>query len=82
MARYKVNSPWRIEDEYGFGVETQSADIVDIRTGDEYSDSAWRVLVDDKPHRGKGGTHPYFGESAWSNAQRLARDIALDRRYS
>lgn len=88
MARYKVNSQWspalQNADVYApFTIE--EAHIVDTQTGQEYFYGARRVVDTrtGKPAKtGKGGTVPFFGESAWSDAERLASDLALKVRYA
>ena len=82
MSRYKVSSPWTIDDESYAPFVVESADIVDTRNGDVFRDGAIRVVVAGKPAlRGKGGTVPFYGECAWSDARRLAGDLALAERY-
>lgn len=85
-SRYAVVSPW---SPVAFsvvveGFEIQEADVQDTRTGRVYSGDARRVVRTDtgKPAvRGKGGSVPFIGESAWSNAERLFHDLALAKRY-
>lgn len=83
--RYKVHGAWLAEQETGysaqFGVGVEVADCIDTRTGTVYREGAFRVLVDGKPVKGKGGTHPFMGETAWMDAERLASDICVERRY-
>jgi len=79
MSRYKAEGTWDVE--HGFPVagtvQVQSADARDTKTGDIFRQGAFRVLVDDRPVKGKGGTVPFYGESAWSDAQRLAGDLSM-----
>lgn len=59
----------------------QSADIVDNVTGTRYTDGAMRVVRNGKPVvRGKGGTVPFLGESAWADARRLFDDVVFAAR--
>lgn len=87
MNRYKIQGEWSEDSRIGIFV-IQSADIIDVKTGHQYREGAFRVMrkVQDgigpitlKPaKKGKGGTVPFFGETAWSDAERLARDLALE----
>lgn len=82
-SRYKVTGPWGSDKQVGSFL-IQSADITDQHNGDRYRDGAFRVVNvgDGKPAvKGKGGTVPFYGESAWSAAERLAGDLALAERY-
>lgn len=89
MSRYKVCSPWSVDptvrggeydDDKGIHVvEVENADAQDTKTGDVYREGAFRVTVDGKPVRGKGGSTPFYGEMAWSDAQRLAYDLVVGR---
>lgn len=78
MGRYRVAGEWSVDNELsrpGFWVEV--ADAHDTVTGVTYIGGAYRVTDrNNKPaKRGKGGTIPFFGESAWSDAERLASDL-------
>lgn len=68
-------------------VAVQVADITDQTNGRVYSNGAYRVVkasnADGSPipvaalkpiKAGKGGTVPFYGESAWSDAARLFHD--------
>jgi len=82
-SRYKVTGPWGSDQMIGSFL-IQSADITDQHNGDRYTDGAFRVVrvSDGKPAiKGKGGTVPFFGESAWSAAERLAGDLDMAERY-
>jgi hypothetical protein len=88
MARYKVSSPWTFSNISFGDFHVQEADITDTKTGDVFRDGASRVVdcshPDERLHRavkGKGGTTPFFGESAWSDAQRLASDLYYKREF-
>jgi hypothetical protein len=85
MSRYKAQGPWSVDKDLGWGVIIESADALDTRTGIVYGEGAMRVRVNGKAPRGKGGTVPFYGETAWSDAQRLAEDLRLvemnERRY-
>lgn len=83
MSRYKVTSGWSASSRFGrFTVET--ADTRDTKGGYEYSEGAYRVVDENgKPaKRGKGGTVPFYGELAWCDAERLARDLAFADRFA
>lgn len=81
MARYKVHGSWTLDSTFG-PFDVQSADVLDTRTGDVFREGAFRVTLDGTPaKRGKGGTVPFFGETAWCYAERLASDLALADRY-
>jgi len=80
--RYKVQGSWVNDaDIFGESVVVQYADLLDTRNGDIFRQGAFRVLVDGKPVKGKGGSIPFFGETAWSDAERLARDLYFAARY-
>lgn len=75
-------SSWDDEARFGEFV-TQSAMIKDTATGRTYVEGAFRVVKNGKPVKtGKGGTVPFYGESAWCDAERLARDLALAEEYA
>ena len=81
MTRYKTITPWEPATDRpelaAFDIEIQSADIIDTRTGHTYTEGAYRVistLTGKGIRRGKGGTVPFHGETAWSDAERLAYD--------
>lgn len=88
MSRYKVSSDWSPalqSREFYAPFLIEEAHIVDTRTGQEFVCGARRVVDTrtGKPAKtGKGGTVPFFGESAWSDAERLASDLALKVRYA
>lgn len=70
-------------DETGETVTTtfaiQTADIKDTKASYDatYRRGAHRVVKNGKAIRGKGGTTPFIGESAWSAACRLFDDLVL-----
>lgn len=83
MSRYKVVSEWSMDSTYPEGIEVQSATIEDTKNGQQYREGAFRVLRNGKPVKtGKGGTVPFYGESAWSAAERLAMDTWFAVRFS
>lgn len=85
MSRYTPNSPWTIDQHAEIDdvrVTIESADALDKQSGTTYREGAFRVLVGGKPVKGKGGTVPFYGESAWSAADRLFSDITLKLRYA
>lgn len=82
--RHIVSSAWTADSLFGSFL-VQEADITDPRTGIVYTYGAKRVVDTrtGKPAvRGKGGTVPFMGETAWMDAERLASDLALKERYS
>lgn len=79
--RYKATGGWTIQEEWS-QVMIETSDALDTKTGTVYRDGAYRVLVDGKPIRGKGGTVPFFGEMAWADAQRLVDDLWWERRLA
>lgn len=87
MNRYKITGPWGGHPEMRQGdFHVQSAQITDTHGGHVYAEGAFRVVdaaKDMKPAKtGKGGTVPFYGESAWSDAQRLAGDLWTARRFA
>lgn len=82
--RYQVVLPWGgINSEGSFFI--QEADLLDKQTGRTYIGGAQRVVDarnDMKPVKGRGGTSPFAGECAWSDAERLMRDLAFRERYA
>ena len=82
MSRYTVHAPWEREATFWpFAVEV--AAMTDNVTGTVYRNGAYRVtdVRTDKPaRRGKGGTVPFKGETAWSDADRLAQDLMFAAR--
>lgn len=96
MSRYTIVSEWEL-DTYdndpvvidGKVVAVQSATLKDTQNGHEYRQGAYRVVVGQngvmgsmKPIKGKGGTVPFKGETAWSDAARLFGDTVLNLRYA
>lgn len=87
--RYVVCSDWRSQGDTGVcsfddrwvSVVTEVADVRDTRGGRVYRSGAWRVVIDGHLVRGKGGSVPFIGETAWMHAERLAGDIATAIRY-
>ncbi len=79
MSRYRTTDrPWFDENRTYAPFVVQVTDCIDTRTGTVYADGAYRVLDirTGKPaKRGKGGTVPFYGETAWMNAERLAGDL-------
>jgi len=76
--RYKVHGAWSIDASTTYPdrvITIQRADCIDTRNGTIYRDGAYRVLVDGKAIKGKGGTTPYWGEMAWNDAERKADDL-------
>jgi len=81
-ARYTIEGPWEDQGTSGsFTTQaaTQAATLVDTRGCYRYDQGAWRVVnADGKPAvKGKGGTVPFKGETAWSHAASLCRDLAF-----
>lgn len=82
--RYTVTGEWSTDRHSPAGAGTvtlQSADLLDTRNGQVYREGAYRVLVDGKAVRGKGGTVPFKGESAWSAGERLYSDLLTKAMY-
>ena len=82
--RYKVHGAWELDGLHGSvnpSITIEHADLLDTRSGDIFRQGAFRVLVDGKPVKGKGGSTPFIGETAWSDAERLARDLYFAARY-
>ena len=81
MSRYKVTGEWTVDGCLGprdmFFV--QFAEATDTKNGDVYQAGAYRVVdANGKPAvKGKGGTVPFYGESAWSYAASLSRDLTF-----
>lgn len=83
MARYAPTGSWHTafhmsftnDDDSTSSVTVEIADCRDQRGGRTYTDGTFRVTL-----RNITGmrSKTYYGESAWSNAQRLAND-ALTR---
>ena len=86
MARYKVLAEtWSTEKSTEHQpqlFELQCADILDTQTNRRYNDGAYRVLVDGKAPRGKGGTAPFLGESSWSDGERFLHDLVMKAAYA
>lgn len=76
---YKVTGQWGGIRHIG-SFYVQVADLTDTRSGRVYVDGAARVVSAAngmKPvSRGKGGSIPFRGENAVSDAARLALDLA------
>lgn len=84
MGRYRVHGPWRERSfQPGPGFIVEYADALDTKTGTVYEAGAYRVRsqLTGKPVRGKGGTHPFYGETAWCDADRLASDLYFEARF-
>lgn len=82
MSRYRTHGTFSPAHQSEEGIVVEIADALDTRTGTVYTHSAYRVTVDGKPVRGKGGTVPFYGESAWSAADRLYFDLVLKARFA
>lgn len=81
--RYQICGEWRTREELSDGLAVQCAAITDTRTGTVYPSGAYRVVRDGRPAvRGKGGTVPFIGECAWSDADRLVADLMWSARSS
>lgn len=96
MSRYKIISPWTqvqsaiVETFDGSDIVTvirEVADIKDTRGGWTYERGAERVSAkteDGKTYRGKhvtGARKTFYGELAWSNAERLFGDLVTSGRF-
>lgn len=92
MSRYIVVSDWREAKAASAGSQRfslQVADVKDTKGGGHYTDGAYRVYVgsvgQDNPRpckAGKGGTVPFYGESAWSDGERLFNDLVTAARHA
>jgi len=86
MARYSFSTPWveyRSTEvaEYGatpVTISLESAQLTDNVTLTRYSDGGHRVRINGKAP--KGTKHTFKGESAWSDAERLYRDLVFSTR--
>jgi len=89
MSRYIVEPDWE-DDIYdnepyvtddGMIIAVQSATLRDTQGRHTYPHGAYRIVMGKngnlKPLKGKGGTVPFKGESAWSDAARLFRDTVI-----
>jgi hypothetical protein len=75
--RYKVHGPWRTDHTVGM-LRIEVADALDKKTGHVFTDGAYRVvdhITGKTINTGKGSRIPFYGESAWSAAERLANDL-------
>lgn len=66
--RYKAVGDWTNERHLTVDdqeIALQVADCLDTKNNQRYRDGAFRVTVDGKPVKGKGGVTPFFGERAW-----------------
>jgi hypothetical protein len=86
-----MSSRYRITERAWFTERTtyapfiiQVTDCRDTRTGTVYADGAYRVVDarTGKAVRGKGGSAPFYGETAWSDAERLASDLLAAERFA
>jgi hypothetical protein len=75
--RYKVSSDWSLEKVVGPAV-VETADLTDTRTGHVYREGAYRVRFPRKVEGFRAKT--FYGETAWSDAERLARDALFAER--
>lgn len=85
-ARYKVLAEtWTTEKHtvhQELAYELQCADIVDTRNGQRFNDGAWRVQINKRSVKGKGGTSPFLGETAWSRGEMLYADLVTQARFA
>lgn len=59
------------------------ADVVDNRTGRVFYGDAFRVAADGRPYkRGKGGSVPFIGETAWMDGARAFDDEVTAMRFA
>jgi len=83
--RYKVHGTWEmnteqtVRDFYGDikkgTVVTEIADLLDTRTGNVYRAGAYRVRVLRAKVKGLPRGKTFMGETAWSSAESLHRDM-------
>ncbi len=81
MSRYKVHGEWSIDAVIGNKYATMVADCLDKQTGDVFREGAWCVTHVKPGTKGSRGK-PFYGETAWSDAERLASDLAIADRYN
>jgi hypothetical protein len=90
-ARYKVQGTWDVKDttpveDPGFSpkgtVVTETADALDTRTGNLYRQGAFRVRVLRSKVKGLPRGATFIGETAWSRAECLHRDIVTALRLA
>jgi hypothetical protein len=83
-ARYKVQGTWDVKDttpveDADFSpkgtVVTETADLLDTRTGNRYQQGAFRVRVLRSKVKGLPRGATFMGETAWSRAEALHDDI-------
>lgn len=82
--RYKRCSDWETIATRG-DFALQIADVVDERTSRVHTDAARRVVrrsTGKAAVRGKGGTVPFIGESAWSLGANLFNDLCTKEEHA
>jgi len=80
MSRYKVHGEWFHDAKTGFGGMIMVADAIDTKNGDIFREGAWHVTTAKPGTKGSKG-RPFYGETAWMDAERLASDLALAKMY-
>lgn len=84
MARYSIEGPWDeearrdVQDwdlENEWPVITETATLVDSQGGYRYAAGAYRVRFEGPNPKPRAKT--FRGETAWSDAERYAGDMAL-----
>ncbi len=81
MSRYKVHGEWFPTRTHGDKYAVWVADAIDMNTLAVFAEGAWCVTHVKPGTKGSRGK-PFFGESAWSDAQRLAYDLEIADRFS
>lgn len=85
MKRYTLASNWQVTHRFVLRddrvMELQSADI-ETPDGFYHYGGAYRITLDGKPYKkGKGGTVPWWGETAWSLSMGAFNDLTWADRY-
>lgn len=85
-ARNKATGPWVLDreqtvqgDSGEWTIITEQADMLDTKLGTTYIGGAYRVRVEGPGPAPR--TKTFLGETAWSDAERLAYDHIIGLRY-
>lgn len=78
---YKPTGPWRLDHEFRpvYGIRVECTDVIEVRCGRIWHHGAYRVL---DTYATKAIVKTFIGEMAWADAQRLAEDLATERRFA
>jgi hypothetical protein len=82
MSNSTVVKNWTIEQEdQNSGLALESCDL--MYDGRPMTQGAYRITLNGKPFKkGKGGTVPFKGESAWMDGERAYGDAVLAARMA